>query len=607
MRRGLIVTVVSLLTGVVSAAAAHAAVLRVGTWKGIPGQYQSIQRAVDAARPGDLILIAPGDYKTVGSREVAGQPGYPADVLITTPRIILRGINRNATVVDGTLPGTPQCSDAAAAQNFGPTAAGGPEGLNGVEIFKADNVTVQNLTTCNFLGGPGGKGSGNGVWWNGGADSAKIGGWGYSGSYLTATSTYYGNETNAAEYGIFTSNWDGGGLDQLYASNMNDSGFYIGACQQECNQTLDHGWSEFNALGYSGTNSGGQLVVENSQFDHNEDGFDTNSQNADFPPPQNGACPNNGISPITHTHSCWVFMHNDVHDNNNPDVPASGSAAAGPVGTGMSVSGARNDTVMDNTFANNGAWGTIFVPYPDSGAPCTGGTLAGSVCIYDEYGDALIGNTYSHNGFFGNPSNGDFAAVNFQPGPTDCYSANTDNGGPASSSPSNLEQSYPTCNGQTVAPNSNPIFLREVSCDSESISIGGASGGSTCLPTDNYPRSTGVVMHPLPSGLPTMPNVCGGASPDPWCSGQVQTVRGCSRHTVSLALTLAPRENFTALRIRVGRGRTVTHRERRHSARVAIRLGRRGHRRVRVAVTELLHIGKTAEQAHFTRVYTLCR
>ena len=85
---------------------------------------------------------------------------------------------------------------------------------------------------------------------------------------------------------------------------------------------------------------GGSLIVEHSQFDENEEGFDTNSQNNDDPSPQNGACPGNGISPITHTHSCWVFMDNYVHDNNNPNVPAAGAAAAGPVGTGMSLEGA---------------------------------------------------------------------------------------------------------------------------------------------------------------------------------------------------------------------------------------------------------------------------
>ena len=53
------------------------------------------------------------------------------------------------------------------------------------------------------------------------------------------------------------------------------------------------------------------MVIKDSQFDNNKDGFDTNSQNGDNPPPQDGSCPHGGISPITHTTSCWVFMHNN--------------------------------------------------------------------------------------------------------------------------------------------------------------------------------------------------------------------------------------------------------------------------------------------------------
>ena len=195
-------------------------------------------------------------------------------------------------------------------------------------VWKAANVWVQNLTACNFLHGSGD--TGNEIWWNGGDGTAKggIGGHGYVGSYLNATSTFFKDEKTAAQYGIFSSNWNGGTWDQTYASNFNDSGYYIGACLQECNQVVDHACGQFNALGYSGSNSGGTLIVKNSEFDNNQDGFDTNSQNGDNPPPQNGACPNNGISPITHTHSCWVFMNNFVHDNNNPNVPAAGSAAA---------------------------------------------------------------------------------------------------------------------------------------------------------------------------------------------------------------------------------------------------------------------------------------
>jgi hypothetical protein len=502
---------VSLAAAGFSFAAASAAprtpkVLLVGVFHGVPGKFSTIQAAVDAARPGDWVLVAPGDYKTTSGTAPAGDPASPAGVLVQTPGIWIRGMDRNTVVVDGTRAG-PACSSSAADQN-------GP--LNGIMVWKADDVWVQNLTVCNFLAGAGD--TGNEIWWNGGANSAKVGGWGYDGDYLTATSTYYGGESTAAQYGIFSSNWSGGTWDHTYASNFNDSGYYIGACQDVCDQTVDHAWAEYNALGYSGSNSGGQLVVENSQFDNNEDGFDTNSQNGDNPPPQDGACPNGGISPITHTHSCWVFMHNWVHDNNNPDVPAAGSAAAGPVGTGMSLSGARDDTVMDNFFENNGAWGTILVPYPDSGPPCTGGTLTPVACLFDEYGDAVIGNTYEHNGFFGNPTNGDIAAANLEPDPTDCFGGNVEYGGGAvTTSPPLAESLYPACTGQTVPPDLNAPFVDEVACDSQSITIGPLSGGTLCPPGANYPRRTTVVMHPLPPGLPSMPNPCAGVPANPWC------------------------------------------------------------------------------------------
>jgi hypothetical protein len=382
---------------------------------------------------------------------------------------------------------------------------------------------VQNLTSCNFLGGTGGDGhTGNEVWWNGGADSGKVGGWGFYGSYLSATSTFYNGESTAAQYGIFSSNWSGGSWNQTYASNFNDSGYYIGACRQICNQVINHAHGEFNALGYSGTNSGGRLVVENSEFDNNEDGFDTNSQNADFPPPQNGACPNGGISPITHTHSCWVFMRNYVHNNNNPNVPSSGSAAAGPVGTGISISGGRNDTLMDNRFVNNDAWAVIFVPYLDSGPPCTGGTLnslgAGS-CLYDQWGDALIGNHFGHNGSYGHPSNGDLGQGNFEAGhPTNCFSRNRALAG-TSLSPDlkRMEITHPRCDGSPMAAgNSNPAFLDEVLCDSQ-VQI--VSGVPASCPTGQYPRRTRVIMHPLPRNLRSMPNPCDGVPVNPWCPG----------------------------------------------------------------------------------------
>src|SRR2546428_8496142 len=66
-------------------------VWRVGTYRGIPGQFRTIQAAVDAARPGDWILVAPGDYHENGSSD----PELPAGALIRTPGLHPRGLDRN--------------------------------------------------------------------------------------------------------------------------------------------------------------------------------------------------------------------------------------------------------------------------------------------------------------------------------------------------------------------------------------------------------------------------------------------------------------------------------------------------------------------------------
>ena len=505
-----------------AAPSAGARVLRVGTYHGIAGQYTSIQAAVNAAHPGDWILIAPGDYKTTSSSAPKGAPDAPAGILITKPRIYLRGMNRNTVIVDGTKPGSPRCSKSESAQNFGPKDKKGALGLNGIMVWKAGDVWIQNLTVCNFLGGSGGDGdTGNEIWWNGGADSGKVGGHGYYGSYMTATSTYFKGEATAAEYGIFSSNWAGGTWDQSYASNFNDSGYYIGACQQVCHQTIDNAWAEFNALGYSGSNSGGWMLIENSRFDNNEDGFDTNSQNGDEPPPQNGA-----LSRRRGAARCRraVVLGAVPQHVRRQQQPERARRRVGGRGTGghRHVAVGRAERHRDGQpVREQRRLGPDHDSVLDSGKPCTGGILgalgAGS-CLFDESGDAVLDNTFSHNGFFGNPSNGDFGLTNFEQGPTDCFSGNVEPGGGAvTTTPANLEQTYPTCNGQAVAASDSAAgpFTNEVLCDAQVSLAAGAK--PPCQPTDHYPRRTKVVMHPLPKHLATMPNPCAGVPANPWC------------------------------------------------------------------------------------------
>jgi hypothetical protein len=497
---------------------AGARVLRVGTFHGVRGDFRTIQAAVDHARRGDWILVAPGDYHERADHHGPSHGDIPpAGVLIRTPRLHVRGMSRNRVIVDGTRPrGGTACGRGRARQDFGVHHVG----RNGIVVWKTGHVTIQNLTVCNFLTGSGS--SGNEIWWNGGDGSGRIGLGAFRGSYLTATSTFYGGEKTAAAYGLFSSNSRGPGRwDHTYASNFNDSGYYIGACRRVCNQVIDHAWAQFNALGYSGTNSGGRLIVEHSQFDHNQDGFDTNSQNNDDrPSPQDGRCAH-GTSRITGTRSCWVFIHNFVHDNNDANVPKAGAASQGPVGTGMSIAGGRFDTVMDNRFVHNGAWGLLIAPYPDDEQPppgehCQGGSptdlaALGFTCTFDVWGNQVFGNTFRDNGFFGNPTNGDIGDLNLESGhPIDCFRGNSV---PDGTSPATLQQTNGTC-GRTGTANGNIALLSEAACDSGVLA-------AACTPTDRYPRATKVVMHRLPRHrLRSMPNPCRGVPRNPWCHGK---------------------------------------------------------------------------------------
>src|SRR5262245_53261495 len=157
-----------LVVPLVAAAATAPRVLRVGTLNGSVGDHTTIQDAVDAAQPGDWILIAPGDYKERGDYTHPGPNGNAgAGVLIRTPGIHVRGLDRNGVVIDGTQPGAAVCDSAAAAQVLGPLDGNGqPMGRNGIEVFEVDGVTIENLTACNFLTGA--DGGGNQIWFNGG-------------------------------------------------------------------------------------------------------------------------------------------------------------------------------------------------------------------------------------------------------------------------------------------------------------------------------------------------------------------------------------------------------------------------------------------------------
>ena len=68
-------------------------------------------------------------------------------------------------------------------------------------------------------------------------------------------------------------------------------------------------------------------------------------------------------------------------------------------------------------------------------------SLLPGYCIYDPEGDALVNNTYSGNGGYGNPTNGDFGQITLFSGEgQNCFGGNT---APDGFTPSNLEQAQP--------------------------------------------------------------------------------------------------------------------------------------------------------------------
>jgi hypothetical protein len=442
---------------------------------------------------------------------------------VTTPGLHIRGMNRNTVMLDGTKPGSAECSSAEADQNLA--------GSNGIVVYKASGVWLQNFSTCNFLG--------DSIWFDGGGASGKqqIGSW--WGEWLSATSTFWGGtEKRSDQYGIYASNTYGPGFFvNDYASNMSDSGYYIGACP-ECNTTLNKIQSEGNDLGYSGSNSGGRIVVENSEFNNNEEGFATQSQNNDdAPAPQEGLCAKGAENPSApegaqRKNICWVLLNNRIVDNNNGGTPTSGSAP-GLLGTGMTIAGGHNDLVVGNTFSGNKAWGILLVPYPgvEESPPkdvleefpednCRGGIgteVEGKhECVFEPYGNEIMNNKFSNNGGFKNPSNGDIGEV-ADPQPTqltNCWHGNVDEGGELTSAPPLIQTTHGTCsNPDAGGETTGSTLAAQAACDSRLV--------TECPegPGEEYPR-TAVKLLPLSrmrEQSPTMPNPCEGVPYNPWC------------------------------------------------------------------------------------------
>ncbi len=255
----------------------------------VPEEFDTIQEAVDASSPGDLVLIAPGTYDEA--------------VNVTTDEITIRGLDRNEVILDG---------------NF--------ELDNGIRVLGASNVIVENLTVQNYTN--------NGVFWT----SAD----GYRGSYLTA----YRN----GDYGVYAFDSVDGQLDNSYAAGSPDAGFYIGQCYP-CDSVIVDVHAEHNGLGYSGTNSGGNLLIANSVFNNNRAGI----------------VPNSGSYELCYPERRTDIIGNLVYSNNQPDTPAIDVAVLA-MGNGILTPGGVQNLISRNRVFDHDKTGIGLVPFLEEGA-----------------------------------------------------------------------------------------------------------------------------------------------------------------------------------------------------------------------------------------------
>jgi plastocyanin len=298
----------------------------------VPADAKTIQAGVDRAKKGDLVLVSPGVYKE--------------SVTIGTDGIVLRGVDRNRTILDGEF-----------------------RRANGVFVVGGDGVAVENLTARNYTE--------NGFFWNGVL--------GYRGSYLTA----YRN----GDYGVYAYDSQYGTFEHSYASGSPDSGFYIGQCNP-CHAVIDDVVSEYNLLGYSGSNSSGDLFLVNSDWSHNRTGIVPNSFGAEELSPQGQA----------------TIAGNVVSDNGDPRATRGNEAAYDPAfGVGIVIAGGQQDVMTKNRITDNDKVGIALapsvgledVPHQPKGNRVTENVVAGSgmVDLGVVLSDAADDNCFSGNTF----------------------------------------------------------------------------------------------------------------------------------------------------------------------------------------------------------------
>lgn len=271
----------------------------------VPTKYTTIQSAIDAASTGDIVEIQPGIYNE--------------SISIKTDGIVVRGMDRNKVVIDG-----------------------GNSLANGFFIA-ANSVRIENLTVRSFLQ--------NGIVFSGIDVAERTNDESENMAYGTPSASLDGFEVrwvtvyNNGLYGIYAFASRNGLISDSLVSGHPDSGIYIGQCKP-CTTIVQRVISEFNAIGYYGTNASGDVYVISSIFRNNRLGIAPNSQRAELLYPQEET----------------FVVGNYVHDNDDPRAPA---IMEGFFGGGIVIGGGTRNLVKRNRVEDHDYVGIAILDFND--------------------------------------------------------------------------------------------------------------------------------------------------------------------------------------------------------------------------------------------------
>lgn len=258
----------------------------------VPDDFKTIQAAVDAAEPGSTIVVEPGVYK--------------GDVSITTDDLIVRGVDRFRTVLDGD-----------------------DRRSNGFVVEGVADVTIANLTVREFTG---------------------------SGVRFVDATSYTVARVDAVEnrvYGVSALRSYDGVVRGSFGWGSGGAAFHAADCMG-CGLLLDGVHAGRSYLGFAGTNATG-VTIRDSTWTLNGVGIVVDSRAAGEHAPGRGT--------LIVGNSVRSNGYQNAPGAGLPD------SVGAPIGTGIWLAGVENVVVRDNEVVDHWRYGVLVTESDDGYAP----------------------------------------------------------------------------------------------------------------------------------------------------------------------------------------------------------------------------------------------